>query len=309
MSHDDWVEFWKNILKQIEQWGNAAESIVNSFNDLEQSRNEETFRKYKTTNDAQINDARARSNEEILLAEKQYRSGAISKETYDNIKAVSEQHLTETINGLNTNLDNQQRKLAYEQAKRDKNYAEFEAAIQGAAAIIKAYLTGGPILAAFTAGAVLLQEIAIESRPLPEYAAGGDTEVTGKSGKKYRTNYTGSIAGGGAYNSPSLGILAEKGPEYVIPNWIYTSPKMANVMGMIEAMRVRGYDGGGATGNTTVGNTPGTADPMYGMLMQLMLKFMNKLDEPFEANLNWDRLVYENTKIGEALDTGKLRSS
>lgn len=307
-SLEEWEKFLKESAVQLQAWGTVVTDIVGSFNDMQVSEDEEVFRAKKKTAEKQINDARAYTYEQISLAEQQYKKGAISKEVYDNIKAVSEEQLATKINELNAGLDAESRKINYEQAKRAKQMAEFQAAIQGAAAIVKAFLEGGPVLAGFTAAAVALQIAAIEARPLPEYAVGGKTRVTGDSGRSYDTNYVGSIAKGGHYSTPSLGIISENGPEYVIPNWIYTMPQMANVIGMLEALRVRGYAAGGATG-AEVTDAGGANNESMAMLTMAINRLVAKLNEPIEAEINYDKLNYDLNKIESALNTGKLRSS
>lgn len=50
----------------------------------------------------------------------------------------------------------------------------------------------------------------------------------------------GSFAGGGPQRTPRLGLIGEAGPELVIPNWLYTAPPMANLMGALEGMIATG---------------------------------------------------------------------
>jgi len=308
------VKAWKKFLdeteKQFNQWSSVTIDIVSSFNDIAQSKDEESYNLKKKQTDDEIQRTRAQSDERMALIEEEYKKGYLTKEKYDNAKAVSEQQLADKISMLNAQLDEQQKKDRYEQAKRDKNQAAFSAAIYGSVAIIKAFAEN-LLLGFATAAAVAIQIAAIEARPLPEYAVGGETKVKGESGKNYSAKNVGSIAGGGHYNTPSYGIVAEKGSEYVIPNWIYTMPEMANVIGMLEAVRVRGYAGGGSTqASAPVGNNGGgNNDALLIQMMMVMEKLCNKLDEPIKAQLNYDELSYDLKRIGEALDTGNIRSS
>lgn len=310
---DEWKKFFKETEKLLQNYGKVMTDIYGSFFDIESSKDEKNFREKRKQNETAIEDARKKSQEEIAIADEQYSKGAISKEKYDAIKAQSEQELSNIISGLNSNLDKQQRQMAYDQAVRDKIMAEFEAAINGALAVIAALAVPGigPALAIATGIAVAAQMAAIAARPLPELAAGGSTDVEGKSGKRHRVNYTGSIAGGGVYDTPSLGILGEAGAEYVIPNWIYTMPKMANVMGAIEAMRQRGSATAGNIG-ASGGGSGSEGNEVKGAVMMLMVatnKLIQRLDDPINASLNYDRLNYDLNKIGQALDTGKIRSA
>lgn len=304
----DWKEFLKETERQFSMWSSATQDIVGGINDLAQSKDEETYNAAKKNSDSSIERARSQSAERLRILDLEYQKGYMTKEQYDNAKAVSEQQLADTINGLNEDINKKARKMAYEKAIRDKNMAMFNAAIYGALAIIKAFAENA-ILGAATTVAVGLQLAAINARPLPEYAVGGKTKVTGNSGQSYNADYVGSISNGGAYSSPSLGILGEKGYEYVVPNWIATMPEMANVMGLLEAVRVRGYAGGGATtaaANAAVAGNSGDANTM---LTMAVLKLVSILDGGVEAKLSYDQLMYDLNKIDSALNSGKIRSA
>lgn len=304
----DWKEFLKETEKQFNMWSGATQDIVGSINDLAQSKDEETYNAAKKNSDSSIERARSQSAERLRILDLEYQKGYMTKEQYDNAKAVSEQQLADTINGLNEDINKKARKMAYEKAIRDKNMAMFNAAIYGALAIIKAFAENA-ILGAATTVAVGLQLAAINARPLPEYASGGKTKVKGNSGQSYNADYVGSIAGGGGYSSPSLGILGEKGYEYVVPNWIATMPEMANVMGLLEAVRVRGYAGGGATAAAANAAVAGNSGDANTMLTMAVLKLVSILDSGVEAKLSYDQLIYDLNKIDSALTTGKIRSA
>lgn len=57
----------------------------------------------------------------------------------------------------------------------------------------------------------------------------------------------GSVALGGVVNKPSFATFGELGPEYVVPNWMMQQPAIANIVGMMEAVRVQRYASGGVT--------------------------------------------------------------
>lgn len=70
------------------------------------------------------------------------------------------------------NIEKAERETKQRQAERDKSLAVFEAVINGANAVIKAFAQGGPVLAAVTAALVAAQIAAIVARPIPKFGKG-----------------------------------------------------------------------------------------------------------------------------------------
>jgi TP901 family phage tail tape measure protein len=80
----------------------------------------------------------------------------------------------------------------------------------------------------------------------PQFYGGGLTDVYGADdGRKYAARQIGSIAGGGAVNGVSLGLLGERGAEFVIPNNVYTNPANANLMTALSSTVKNAASGGG----------------------------------------------------------------
>jgi len=125
---------------------------------------------------------------------------------------------------------------------------------RGALAAIKiaAFAKGGPTTD--RVGEVLLGDVA--------------GLLSGVSGGALAPN--GSFATGGPVNQATLGLIGEAGAELVIPNWLYSDPKQANLMGFLEAqIASRGNafaDGGSTTKASTVAEVGPTDDPTNAML-------------------------------------------
>jgi hypothetical protein len=116
-------------------------------------------------------------------------------------------------------------------------------------------------------------------------------------------------------------LIGERGPELVIPNYIYTSPKFANVMAMLEgAIYSKQFKGGGntaskpnigwsMTGPVLIPNSPNNnsnSTNIDELLLMAITKLDKKLDEPFPAYILWDQTGYDNfnAKIAKAKKLG-----
>ena len=66
-------------------------------------------------------------------------------------------------------------------------------------------------------------------------------------------NMIDSHASGGRVNRPTLGLIGERGPEYVIPNKLLRVPQVSAFVGQLEQMRIRPYADGGFS-STVVNN-------------------------------------------------------
>lgn len=71
------------------------------------------------------------------------------------------------------------------------------------------------------------------SAPKKAFAKGGSTLPT--------------VAGGGYVPSYQVASFGELGPEYVIPHWLLQRPDVANIVGLLEQTRLRGFEVGGST--------------------------------------------------------------
>jgi TP901 family phage tail tape measure protein len=246
-------------------------------------------------------------NEKKKSLDSRLKKGIISQEKYDEEMAK--------INEATLQKENALKMKAYDnQRKADRNQALVNGAL-AITSILAQYpkFDGGFAMAAaliLAAGATAAQVAAIENTPVPQFYGGGRTDVVGASdGRRYNAKRTDSFKNGGRYSQPTLGLIGERGPELVIPNWIYTSPKYANVMGALEAaIYSKQYYRGGATGAMNgTGATAVTAtqvpqfvqgDDTQKQINMLMLDVLGKLntrlENPIEGTIKWDQQGFED---------------
>ena len=98
---------------------------------------------------------------------------AITEEEKEIRKRIATEESNNIILKLQETLDQKQRKLAHEEAKRAKSVAMYEAGINTALAITKALSTGSVLLAAIIGALGAAQIAAISQQPLPALAKGG----------------------------------------------------------------------------------------------------------------------------------------
>lgn len=87
---------------------------------------------------------------------------------------LTEQQKSEQIAALDERTNQQRKRIARDRAKAEKAQAIFSATINGALATLKAFVEGGPILAAITGALVAAQIAAIAAQPLPSLNVGTD---------------------------------------------------------------------------------------------------------------------------------------
>lgn len=104
------------------------------------------------------------------------------KKKIDDLKSAGKISEKEAIDRLNQ-IDREERKLKRQQAQKDKEQAIFNAVINTAQAVIKAFATTGPIAGAVLAaivGAIGAAQIAvIASKPIPQFFKGKRNSYTG----------------------------------------------------------------------------------------------------------------------------------
>jgi hypothetical protein len=118
----------------------------------------------------------------------------------------------------------------------------------------------------------------------------------------------GSFAGGGPVKSGTIGLIGEAGPELVIPNWMYSDPKQANLMGFLEAqIASKGNafaDGGSTTGTSAVATSSpasGSDEQLVGLVQQLVKSHQEFRDEISDWQRNID-VNLDPRKAKKALD-------
>ena len=101
-------------------------------------------------------------------------------------RALGDQELANLRNQLDQGqitreeYDVKRRELLSKQAEEEKQFAIFDATINGAVAIVNAFKDGGPILAALVAAGVAAEIAIIAARPTPKFAEGGWVDEKGK---------------------------------------------------------------------------------------------------------------------------------
>ena len=193
-----------------ENSNNAVSGFINAFDKIRQlfdekdGINPEVFKQQFTASFADIADAALavadtiggvfaniadiqNNREDTELAE--YESKQAAKvEALDNRLErglISEAAYNSQIEKIDAETDKKQKQLEYDQAKRSKKLAIFNAAVNGAGAIINAALTqpfipAGLIATALATALIGTQIAAISSQPLPQLATGG--YIVGGSG-------------------------------------------------------------------------------------------------------------------------------
>ena len=185
---------------------------------------------------------------------------------------------------LAEDFDKKQAKLKAKQARREKAQAIFQTVVDTAAAVVKAL--PNLVLAGVVGAMGAAKTAAIASQPVPQFASGGRTVRGRQDGKQYQAKEVGSFASGGRAESPSVGLVGEKGPELVVPNWLYESPQMADTMSMIESqIGAKQFAEGGKTSGSkaesTVRDTTGTSRELAEMrkTQQEQTRVLNDLNK------------------------------
>jgi hypothetical protein len=191
---------------------------------------------------------------------------------------------------LAEDFDKKQAKLKAKQARREKAQAIFQTVVDTAAAVVKAL--PNLVLAGVVGALGAAKTAAIASQPVPQFAAGGRTVRGRQDGKQYQAKEVGSFASGGRAESPSVGLVGEKGPELVVPNWLYESPQMADTMSMIESqIGAKQFAEGGPTSGSkaesTVRDTTGTSRELAEMrkTQQEQTRVLNDLNKTLKEGV------------------------
>ncbi len=138
------------------------------------------------------------------------------------------------------------------------------------------------------------------------FAKGGNTGKGGEAldGRQLAALLSGasggSFAAGGEVKGPTLGLIGEAGAELVVPNWLFTDPKQANLMGYLEAqIASRGNafaDGGRTTDRGPV--APPAADEVAGSAVVDLLQQLVKSQQSFQSEISdWQRNLVVNNNL------------
>lgn len=150
----------EKLLKFWDKYGQTGMDAINSIADVERAFYDRKMEQHQ----AELNSIQQEYESRIEAAEG-------NSELQNQLR--QEQKIAE--DAINKKILAEKQK----QAKIDKQLAAFEAAINGAVAIIKA--SGNPILMALTAATVAAQIAAIEARPIPQFQKGTKNHPGGES--------------------------------------------------------------------------------------------------------------------------------
>lgn len=132
---------------------------------------------------------------------------------------------------------------------------------------------GAAYAALQTGAAIGRASNAVSQVKAQKFAGGGPTmPMVEVDGVWQMAKNAGSFSPGGMVSGTNLGVIGEKGPEWVAPNWMLQRPDTANVIGMLEATRQgRAFAQGGST-------STGQEQPMSNMVGTDMRALEQKLD-------------------------------
>lgn len=153
-----------------------------------------------------------------------------------------------TISGLMKKGSAEYKAIASAQAIID-TYAAANAAYFSALKVPVIGLALAPVMAALAVVTGLANVAKINS--VDEFAEGGMT--VDKVINRYNPKKVGSFEEGGRVNTPSIGLIGEKGPEHVTPNWMVEHPKIKPIIMGLETIRTTKtipFEDGGFTAAT-----------------------------------------------------------
>ncbi|MDO7849244.1 phage tail tape measure protein [Hymenobacter sp. M29] len=120
----------------------------------------------------------------------------------------------------------------------------------------------------------------------------------------------GSFAGGGVVPGAQIGLIGEAGAELVIPNWLFTDPKQANVMGYLEAQiasRGNAFADGGRTVERGAGVVSGPGVELSGgAVVELLQQLVHSHQDFRDEITTWQRELDANVdlfKVKKGLET------
>lgn len=194
----------------------------------------------------QYSDSRMmQSEQELAKVENQYKKEKKALDAKLKSGRISEQTYNAEVEKLDKDYANEKLKLEKEQFEIQKQAKLIDIAINtanGAVAALSAGPIAGPILAtaAITFGAIQAGIVSQQEFPeVDQFAEGGASiPVRGKKdGKLYNAQNAGRIPSGMTPLNPSLVLVSENEPEYFVGGELLRNRRVANYVGMIEAIR------------------------------------------------------------------------
>ena len=154
-------EYMQARIEAAQKWADASMQLMSGVNDL-----------FNALDDAKLQKAQEGYDKESEMLKEQLDNGYITQEEYDKKQK-----------DLDKNLEKEQKKIARQQAIREKAMSMFQIAIDTATGIMKAVaaspLTGGMPWSAIVSAVGAVQLAAVAAQPLPKAARG--RKINGKS--------------------------------------------------------------------------------------------------------------------------------
>lgn len=225
---------------------------------------------------------------------------------------ISQEQYNASLESIEATFNAKQRALKQEDFKKRQQQAIADAIINGALALTKIFANYSPpisyALAAIQGVLTGVQIAKINSTPMPQFYAGGMTVTGASDRKRYYAMRSNSIFSGGRFSGPTFGLIGERGPEFVVPNYIYSNPQNANVMAALEASVAQ------KKSVLSIGANSDSSANLQQLTVALasLTSMVNKLDErlayPIEAVAYYDIQKYqEAAKLRDkALELGKF---
>jgi TP901 family phage tail tape measure protein len=240
-----WKEYWgerKNEGEDFVAWEDLTQeeriARMNAFMDRAKEVWGQLADAISGIYDAQLQAQEQARNTQLERLDEQLEKGVINQEEYaEKREEIEEKYAAK------------ERKIKRKQFEVEKTANMMRATMSAAQAVLAAMnapIGIAQVMAGIMAGLAAVQVGIIAAQPNPYYR-GGRTGVTDTEGNSYMANNIGTFASGGSYSTPSYGIVAEKGAELVIPNWLYTSQDYSDTMEHLENAIARGYASGGRT--------------------------------------------------------------
>lgn len=154
-------EFMQARIEAAEKWASASMELMSSVNDL-----------FNAIDEAELQESQEKYDRESEMLKEQLDQGYITQEEYDRKQQA-----------LDKDLEKEQKKIARQQAIREKAMSMFQIAINTALGIMKAVaaspLTGGLPWSAIVGAMGAIQLAAVAAQPIPKAARG--RKIKGRS--------------------------------------------------------------------------------------------------------------------------------
>lgn len=119
-----------------------------------------------------------------------------------------------------------------------------------------------------------------------------------------------SFKNGGAVNKPFMAIAGEAGPEWVAPNWMVESPKLAPIFSILEDIRqTKTFAAGGPMTSNVSTSTPvftGKTSTANSELTYQLKRLNDNLEGGIYALFDWDYYQKSTSKIAAAKNSATI---